>query len=108
MKEPCNILIYLLARPRGIEPLTKNLEGSCSIQLSYGRTCQGAEPCRVAANIVIAPHCVKRSRAFRHTRPCGGVCTVPHVFTQTQGKGCAGFAKARPLTDSTLCATMDK
>lgn len=38
MKEPCNILIYLLARPRGIEPLTKNLEGSCSIQLSYGRT----------------------------------------------------------------------
>ena len=47
MKEPCNILIYLLARPRGIEPLTKNLEGSCSIQLSYGRTWQGrnAQPC---------------------------------------------------------------
>jgi len=25
---PCNILIYLLARPRGIEPLTKNLGDS--------------------------------------------------------------------------------
>ncbi|NCB25993.1 MAG: hypothetical protein EOM62_11065 [Bacteroidia bacterium] len=25
--KPCNILIYLLARPAGIEPLTKNLEG---------------------------------------------------------------------------------
>lgn len=47
MKKACNILIYLLARPRGIEPLTKNLEGSCSIQLSYGRTWQGrrALPC---------------------------------------------------------------
>ena len=39
--------MILLARPRGIEPLTKNLEGSCSIQLSYGRTWQGrsAQPC---------------------------------------------------------------
>ncbi|SCM74159.1 hypothetical protein KL86DES1_21768 [uncultured Desulfovibrio sp.] len=32
----CKPLI-LLARPRGIEPLTKSLEGSCSVQLSYGR-----------------------------------------------------------------------
>lgn len=55
----CSILIFLLARPRGIEPLTKNLEGSCSIQLSYGRTGTGAEPCRVAHNIEIAPHAVK-------------------------------------------------
>lgn len=68
----------------------------------------GVVPCRVAANIVIAPHCVKRSRAFRLTRPCGGVCTVPHVFTQAQGKGCAVFARARPLTDSALCATIYK
>ena len=35
MKKACNILIYLLALPRGIEPLTKNLEGSCSIILSF-------------------------------------------------------------------------
>lgn len=26
-----------MARPRGIEPLTKSLEGSCSVHLSYGR-----------------------------------------------------------------------
>lgn len=32
----CNLL-FCLARPRGIEPLTKSLEGSCSILLSYGR-----------------------------------------------------------------------
>ena len=31
---PCNIL----ARPEGIEPSTKSLEGSCSIRLSYERT----------------------------------------------------------------------
>ena len=35
MKKACNILIYLLALPRGIEPLTKNLEGSCSIILPF-------------------------------------------------------------------------
>ena len=60
----CSILIFLLARPRGIEPLTKNLEGSCSIQLSYGRPWQGAEPSRVAHNIVIAPHAVKLCGAW--------------------------------------------
>ena len=59
----CKSLI-LLARPRGIEPLTKNLEGSCSIQLSYGRTGTGAEPCRVAHNIEIAPHAVKLCGAW--------------------------------------------
>ena len=32
----CGILIFL-APPRGIEPLTKSFEGSCSVQLSYGR-----------------------------------------------------------------------
>ncbi len=39
--------LILLARPAGIEPTTKNLEGSCSIQLSYGRTGAGAkrQPC---------------------------------------------------------------
>ena len=26
-----------MARPKGVEPLTKSLEGSCSILLSYGR-----------------------------------------------------------------------
>ena len=57
----CKSLI-LLARPRGIEPLTKNLEGSCSIQLSYGRIGHGAEPSRVAHNIEIAPHAVKHQR----------------------------------------------
>ena len=62
----CSILIFLLARPRGIEPLTKNLEGSCSIQLSYGRIWHGAEPSRVAHNIEIAPHAVKLCRAW----PC--------------------------------------
>ena len=56
--------LILLARPRGIEPLTKNLEGSCSIQLSYGRTGTGAEPCRVAHNIEIAPHAVKLCGAW--------------------------------------------
>ena len=40
-----------LARPAGLEPATTSLEGSCSIQLSYGRAplgfsadCAGAEP----------------------------------------------------------------
>lgn len=33
-EKACNILIYLLARPRGIEPLTKNLEVSLNILLS--------------------------------------------------------------------------
>jgi hypothetical protein len=28
-----------LARPAGLEPAAPSLEGSCSIQLSYGRTC---------------------------------------------------------------------
>lgn len=27
-----------MVRPGGVEPSTKSLEGSCSIQLSYGRT----------------------------------------------------------------------
>ena len=27
-----------MARPEGIEPSTKSLEGSCSIRLSYGRS----------------------------------------------------------------------
>ena len=57
----CKSLI-LLARPAGIEPTTKNLEGSCSIQLSYGRIWHGAEPSRVAHNIEIAPHAVKHQR----------------------------------------------
>lgn len=30
-----------MARPRGVEPLTYCLEGSCSIQLSYGRAGAG-------------------------------------------------------------------
>ena len=54
--------LILLARPAGIEPTTKNLEGSCSIQLSYGRIRHGAEPSRVAHNIEIAPHAVKHQR----------------------------------------------
>ena len=33
MEHPDNLLV----RPRGIEPLARSLEGSCSIQLSYGR-----------------------------------------------------------------------
>ncbi len=56
--------LILLARPAGIEPTTKNLEGSCSIQLSYGRTGTGAEPSRVAHNIEIAPHAVKLCGAW--------------------------------------------
>ena len=35
---PENPLSFFLARPRGIEPLTKSLEGSCSVHLSYGRS----------------------------------------------------------------------
>ena len=31
-------LVFTMARPGGIEPPTKSLEGSCSIQLSYERT----------------------------------------------------------------------
>ena len=60
--------LILLARPAGIEPTTKNLEGSCSIQLSYGRTGTGAEPCRVAHNIEIAPHAVKLCGAWARRR----------------------------------------
>ena len=32
--------IWMLARPVGFEPTTSSLEGSCSIQLSYGRVDQ--------------------------------------------------------------------
>ena len=29
-----------MARPAGLEPTTTSLEGRCSIQLSYGRSCR--------------------------------------------------------------------
>ncbi len=38
---PCGLspVCYLLVvRPEGFEPPTKSLEGSCSVQLSYGRS----------------------------------------------------------------------
>lgn len=36
-----------LARPEGIEPSTKSLEGSCSIRLSYGRNAVLIRSCRL-------------------------------------------------------------
>lgn len=36
--QPWEACRFLVARPKGVEPLTKSLEGSCSILLSYGRT----------------------------------------------------------------------
>ena len=109
MKEPCNILIYLLARPRGIEPLTKNLEGSCSIQLSYGRTWQGrsAQPCGGQYSDS-APLRQAFPRILAYMPPQRGLYCGLRVFLRTTGKGCAGFARARPLTDSALCATIYK
>lgn len=41
----CKGLKYL-ARPEGIEPSTKSLEGSCSIRLSYGRNALFIKACR--------------------------------------------------------------
>jgi hypothetical protein len=34
----------LMARPAGIEPATRSLEGCCSIQLSYGRVLRMLTP----------------------------------------------------------------
>ena len=73
-----------MARPRGIEPLTKNLEGSCSIQLSYGRTGTGAEPSRVAHNIEIAPHAVKLCGAW-----ASRIMLRQKTATKLQSQGCS-------------------
>ena len=68
---------HLLARLKGLEPLTYCLEGSCSIQLSYQRICDlqvcrkklervmGIEPTRPAWKagilaIELHPHIVQR------------------------------------------------
>ena len=73
-----------MARPAGIEPTTKNLEGSCSIQLSYGRTRQGAEPSRVAHNIEIAPHAVKLCGAW-----ASRIMLRQKTATKLQSQGCS-------------------
>ena len=92
--------LILLARPRGIEPLTKNLEGSCSIQLSYGRTGTGAKPSRVAHNIVIAPHAVKLCGAWAEASPqnAHGVTAARQFVRQSQGppQATARYVAASP------------
>ena len=76
-----------LVRPKGLEPLTHCLEGSCSIHLSYKRKLEhpllervmGIEPTRPAWKAGILP--------LNYTRRCNG-----HYYSQT-GANCQGILK---------------
>ena len=78
---------HILARLKGLEPLTHCLEGSCSIHLSYKRKLQhpllervmGIEPTRPAWKAGILP--------LNYTRRCNG-----HYYSQT-GANCQGILK---------------
>ena len=84
--------LILLARPAGIEPTTKNLEGSCSIQLSYGRTRQGrralpcgaqysdSDPCRQALPHMALLQQNIEARPWRSANLTSSAADIPHAL----------------------------
>ena len=77
-----------LARPEGIEPPTSCLEGSCSIQLSYGRICDrgrgGEGGIRTPGRLPVSGFQDRRNRPLCHLSGVTGRSNLENVVRKQE------------------------